>query len=264
MSALADDDTTLPDAGPRAHVASLEGLVAGEIVSLEAAQAKHLTRVRRLADGAAVVAFDDAGRVAAAVLDGDSLRLTADPADPARGDGGEALTVYAATPKGSRADWMVEKLSELGAGRLVPLACARGVVEPGAGKLDRWARLARESAKQSRRGGVMSLGPVTPLADALAQVAGTAAVVLTTELPGARPFDGVASAVFVGPEGGWTAGELSAFAAANVTPARLSASVLRIETAAICAASVWTVRRAAADARNATHTPQAIGGEARP
>ena len=68
---------------------------------------------------------------------------------------------------------MVEKLSELGAAAFIPLITARSVVHPeGRGKRDRWQRLATESAKQSRRVGVMRIEELTKLEDALAAAAG--------------------------------------------------------------------------------------------
>src|SRR5687767_15989799 len=77
-------------------------------------------------------------------------------------------TIAAAVPKGDRADWMVEKLSELGVEEFIPLASARSVVLPeGRNKRERWVRIATEAAKQSRRGGVMRVGELTPVAEAL-------------------------------------------------------------------------------------------------
>ena len=82
---------------------------------------------------------------------------------------GLSWTVAAAVPKGERADWMVEKLSELGCHAFVPLLAERSVVQPkGTGKRDRWLRLATESAKQCRRRGVMRIESPTTLDELLA------------------------------------------------------------------------------------------------
>ena len=238
-------------AAARAHVPSLAGRRSGEVVALSPEQSRHLARVRRLSRGDAVQVFDDGGRTSRGILAADDaagVRLLADPAaapvaagGAGGAGGGEALVVYAAVPKGGRADWMVEKLCELGVGRFVPIVTARGVVEPGDGKLGRFARLAREAAKQSRRAGVMRIGPLTPLADALAGVAraATPAAVLATETPGASLLDLDAAAVFVGPEGGWTPAELAAFAGAGVPAATLANTVLRVETAAVRRWTWW-------------------------
>jgi 16S rRNA (uracil1498-N3)-methyltransferase len=160
------------------------------------------------------------------------------------------LTIAAAVPKGDRADWMVEKLSELGAAEFVPLAAARSVVLPeGRNKRDRWVRIATEAAKQSRRVGVMRVGELTPLAQALKTLNTDSqpAWYFATELE-ARPVPigeaiaalGSAKAVtaFVGPEGGWTPDELRAFESSGARAVRLAESILRVETAAVAAAAV--------------------------
>ena len=247
----------------RIHV---RDLFAGEI-PLDAAQAHHARHVLRLTDGTAVEAFDDAGGVAAGVLvlgPAGDVSVRVDRIDtPGAADwsaaAGVQLTVAAAVPKGDRADWMVEKLSELGAAAFVPLAAARSVVLPeGKNKRDRWVRIATEAAKQSRRAGVMRVGELTPLADALRAVAGSAGAAgggaaaatawyLATEAH-ARPApvgdavrdltDRAALTAFVGPEGGWTDEERRRFEAAGARAVRLTTTVLRVETAAVAVAAL--------------------------
>ena len=166
---------------------------------------------------------------------------------------GDALTwtVAAAVPKGERADWMVEKLSELGTTAFIPLAAARSVVLPeGRNKRERWARIATEAAKQSRRPGVMRVGELMTVDAVLKELAesSNAAGWYFSTAGDAKPVGEAADALppgtrsivaFVGPEGGWTDDELSRFAAAaGLTPVRLTATVLRIETAAVAAAAV--------------------------
>ena len=193
-----------------------------------------------MAAGDAVEVFDPAGRSAKAVLHevdrGWSARLTEATRTPRRSplDG---ITIFSAVPKGNRADWMVEKLAELGVARFVPIVTSRSVVEPGGNKLDRWRRIAVEAAKQSRAAATLAVGEVTPLANAL-ELHGNDAVVLSTERPGTSLLETTAAGVFIGPEGGWTDLELKAFEAADAQFASLGGSVLRVETAAVCAAAV--------------------------
>lgn len=235
----------------RIHVPVLD---VGE-TQLDPRQAHHARDVLRLTDGAAVEVFDDAGRVARGVLlisgTGASVRVERVDRAPALGASGR-LTVVSAVPKGDRADWMVEKLSELGVAEFVPLAAARSVVLPeGKNKRARWARIATEAAKQSRRGGVMSVGELASLPEALA--AGPNAWYLSTEA-GVTPV-GIAAAMnatardadvraFIGPEGGWTEGELLQFSAAGAVAVRLTDTILRVETAAVAVAAVVGSMRA--------------------
>ena len=250
----------------RIHVASVR---AGETVSLDRAEAHHARDVLRLADGTPVEVFDDAGGVGHGVLvlaGGDaSVRVERVQLAGLRSDS-PRLCVAAAVPKGDRADWMVEKLSELGVDEFVPLAAARSVVLPeGKGKRERWVRIATEAAKQSRRTGVMRITELTPLAAALRRVTGGAtgadahpdstqqrAWFLSTESENPTPIDraiadlqaAAAVTTFVGPEGGWAASEVEQFIAAGATAVRLTPTILRIETAAVTAAAVVACLRA--------------------
>ena len=158
-------------------------------------------------------------------------------------------TIVAAVPKGERADWMVEKLCELGTAEFVPLAAARSVVLPeGRNKRERWSRIATEAAKQSRRSGVMRVGELTLDDDALAALAAEPGRVgwYFSTAPDARPAAEAVAALpgnapvtaFVGPEGGWTDDELARFGAAGLTAVRLTDTVLRVETAAVAAAAL--------------------------
>jgi 16S rRNA (uracil1498-N3)-methyltransferase len=219
-------------------------------VELDPAGSRHARDVLRLAVGTEVEVFDDAGAVARGVIDTleplVTVRIGAiDAGDDANGP---EITVAAAVPKGDRADWMVEKLSELGVSRFVPLATVRSVVLPeGRNKRERWSRIASESAKQSRRRGVMRIEELTKLADAMARASTTRSMALSTGpdatpiLDALRDALGAAATLFVGPEGGWTEEELAAFRANGVAPVKLTDTVLRVETAAVVAASIVAV-----------------------
>ena len=232
----------------RIHVPHLR---TGEI-PLDRAAAHHARDVLRLENGQSVEVFDDAGRVASGVLVFTGVKETAvrvvrvdEPAPPAI-----RLTVAAAVPKADRADWMVEKLSELGVAEFVPLAAARSVVLPeGKNKLQRWTRIATEAAKQSRRAGVMRVTELTSVGDAVrrwkSMENARAAWYLSTEAPDPTPVaraaealvDGAALTAFIGPEGGWTPEEIESFNAAGATAVRLTSTILRVETAAVTTAA---------------------------
>ena len=230
----------------RIHVPSLRP---GEPIALEPAEAHHALDVLRMTDGTPVEVFDDAGTVGEGVLTvrGDKTFVRVERADlQPPGLTGVLLSIVAAVPKGDRADWMVEKLSELGVAEFIPLAAARSVVLPeGKSKRDRWVRIATEAAKQSRRAGVMRITELTPVDEALARCS-SRAWFLSTEVehptPIVRAAEGLAPGAqltaFIGPEGGWTAQEQQHFIAAGATPVRLTDTVLRIETAAVATAAV--------------------------
>jgi len=209
--------------------------------------------VLRLNVGDTVEVFDDGGQAAKATLasvDAGSVTLHVQELieQPARS--GIEITIASAVPKGDRADWMIEKLSELGVARFIPLVTERSVVHPtGKSKSDRWTRLAIESAKQSHRTGVMQIDPLTPMADVLKTA--TTAWFMSTQ--GAAtpitmllrsPSGPTTLMVFVGPEGGWADEEITHFNAVGAIGVALTPTILRIETAAVATAAVlgcWSI-----------------------
>jgi 16S rRNA (uracil1498-N3)-methyltransferase len=235
--------------------------------------AHHLRDVLRLGAGASVELFDAAGNTADGVLvAGDSPKgepggrlLVRVNAVVAATRSAFRCTIASAIPKGNRADWMIEKLSELGVATLIPLQTGRSVVHPeGAGKIGRWERLANESAKQCRRNDVMRIEPLEKLEAVLDALAGAAGPEAGPMRPVAWYFSTEAGAIpvaeaiarfrgdgpareemsaagltcFIGPEGGWTEDEIRRFDAAGVLAVRLTRTILRIETAALAAAAV--------------------------
>lgn len=229
----------------RIHLSKLQ---IGQIV-LPSAQAHYLRDVLRLAVGTEVEAFDVAGAVGKgmiAALSDNHVTIEIrriEQTEPAAG----RLTVASAIPKAARADWMIEKLSELGVDRFIPLAAERSVVLPdGEKKFERWQRLAAEAARQSQRSGIMQIDPLISLEPLISRKSDADGLRWHLAIrPDAQPMvDLVASLpsmsilIFIGPEGGWTPGETAAFQAANIPPVLLTPTTLRVETAAVAAAAI--------------------------
>jgi 16S rRNA (uracil1498-N3)-methyltransferase len=222
------------------------GLSPGRI-PLPPDQAHHARDVLRLKEGDPIELFTPAGQTAAAtlvsVMPSEVVAEVQEIHDrpPAAID----LAIASAVPKAARADWMIEKLSELGVARFIPLITDRSVVHPeGRGKLQRWQRLAAESAKQSRRPGVMQITPLTRLADLLDKADPNARTATLSTAPDALPLSSIlhppssSLLLLIGPEGGWSDPELALFQNRHLTPITLGATILRVETAAIAAAAV--------------------------
>lgn len=232
---------------PVARRLHIPRLVPGEI-ALDRVQAHHARSVLRLPDGMPIEVFDDEGNVAEGTLlwqGGEAAAVRIERVSPPPADAFE-WTVASAVPKGERADWMVEKLSELGTAAFIPLATARGVVLPeGKNKRERWMRIATESAKQSRRRGIMRVGELTPLAMAVgAMEAGSVGWYLSPDADAVPVKEAAGSpvtgklVVFVGPEGGWSEQELGQMRDAGLIGVRLTQTILRVETAAVAAAVI--------------------------
>jgi 16S rRNA (uracil1498-N3)-methyltransferase len=210
-------------------------------VSLDANEAHHVRDVLRLANGEPIELFDAQGRRATAMLDRvdrDHVTAIVDRID--EHDLTRSITVASAVPKNERADWLVEKLSEVGVTKWIPLKTARSVVHPaGTSKFDRWKRIAVESAKQSRRPGVMEIAELVSIESL--DFDGTVPIVLSTRegsksLVSSLPNGAVL--LLIGPEGGWTDAEIDQLREKGAIEASLTSTILRLETAAVVAAGV--------------------------
>ena len=151
------------------------------------------------------------------------------------------IELAVALPKGDRAAVLIEKASELGADRVIPLITDRSVVDPREGKLERLRRIAVESAKQCGRAWLMEVAEPIPLERALRDPDYDLKLIADTvdaagnSLPQPIPRSVL---VLIGPEGGWTDAERTAAADAGFQFWRLGPHVLRIETAALAAVAI--------------------------
>lgn len=227
----------------RLHVSQ----IAAGAVALDRAQVHHARDVLRLRKGDHIELFDDAGHTAVATIsriDGQGVILDVQQVNAA-GEPRFEWIVASAVPKGSRGDWMIEKLSELGAAAFVPLSTDRSVVVPeGTGKRQRWQRLAAEAARQSHRTGVMRIEEIAGIEELLRRIGGGCGWYFSTQPPRLTVQQAIARVtrhtralyLLVGPEGGWTQRELESFSAAGLTAVGLGETILRVETAALAAA----------------------------
>ncbi|MCC6579772.1 MAG: 16S rRNA (uracil(1498)-N(3))-methyltransferase [Phycisphaeraceae bacterium] len=211
------------------------------IVELDTEQSHHAGRVLRLREGEAVELLDGQGGIGSGTIvrlkPTVAVRITAVCRDmPPR----PRITLAAAMPKGSHADEMVDQLSQLGADELTPLITQRSVVDPRDAKLDRLRKRAQEACKQCGRSRLMTINSPMTLDQALALPASLKLIALPEgvamrgdELVGA---DDVLT--LIGPEGGWTDEERQAAIRAGCRPWRIAPHILRIETAAVAAASL--------------------------
>ncbi len=210
----------------------------------------HLLDVLRLRPGEPVVASDGAGgwcpcRVAPGA--GGRSSRQPDPATLLIPEGplsrqprlDPEITVAFAPTKGDRPEWVVQKLTELGVDRIVPIHTARSVVrwdeERSRRVVDKFGRVAREAAAQCRRTWLPEVNGVISL-DRLASVAGS-----DPELarPGGAPPGLDRPVVAVGPEGGWDPEEEARFPGG----VGLGPTVLRSETAAVAVSTLLCTLR---------------------
>jgi 16S rRNA (uracil1498-N3)-methyltransferase len=209
-------------------------------------QARYLVAVLRLRPGAEVEVFDGAGRRFRAVLLGDELEIGAPlPEDKRRTD----VVLVQALAKGEKMDLVVQKATELGATRIVPLTAERAVVrlqmDRSAARVERWRKIAREASRQCGRADVPEIDAPLGWQEVFA--------VLRKE-PERQPLlldpkenalrlgaaaRGVSRLLLaVGPEGGFTPAEIAEAAENGFLAVSLGTLVLRTETAGLAALAV--------------------------
>ena len=218
--------------------------VAGTLV-IEGDEARHLARVRRVARGECVELFDGKGTCYQAEVEEigrDVVTLRVVGSSQVDVSGQCELTLACAVPKGDRLDWLVEKATELGVTRLIPLICERSVVDPRASKLDRLRRAVVESCKQSRRDILMEIESPTSWKSLLerenlgscwvAHPLGQASELLSAARR-SRTFT-----LAIGPEGGLTDQEVAEALERGWNRLNLGPLILRVETAALAGSAL--------------------------
>jgi 16S rRNA (uracil1498-N3)-methyltransferase len=165
---------------------------------------------------------------------------------------GEELSVEKSTEislllsifKFDRMEWAIEKCTELGVARIVPVVARRTdshLAAASTKRAERWQRIARQAAEQSRRAAPPEIAAPLKLSEAINLPVPLRIVLAESEEQTAlqdvvNPAPAVALAV--GPEGGWTEDELLLFQQAGWISASLGGTILRAETAAIAAAAI--------------------------
>jgi 16S rRNA (uracil1498-N3)-methyltransferase len=210
-------------------------------VTLEGPEAHHLATVRRLRPGDEVCLFNGDGREYAATVTSiarRSVSLEVVTASAPQRELPFRLEVAVPLPKGDRAHFLLEKLTELGVTAFVPLATARSVVQPRESKLEKLQRHVIEACKQCGRNVLMEVGALTDWASYCRR--DDLPPLRLLAIPGGSALMRAAAgdvAIAVGPEGGFTAEEVGQAEAAGWKQVGLGPRILRVETAALALAA---------------------------
>jgi 16S rRNA (uracil1498-N3)-methyltransferase len=237
----------------RIHVDAV--LTPGTIIELPRETASHLAKVLRARGGDEVILFSGDGReYCGSVESVRGSRVTASVGIGAEVDRESpfAVTLVQCVPRGDRMDFIVQKATELGVSRIVPVLSERSVVRLDASQAEsktaHWRAVAVNACEQCGRNRLPRIDVPVPLLHYLgseAAASGPAARFVLQpdpEAAGAPLETGTAAQIAVGPEGGFAEEELEAFRIAGFRRMRLGPRVLRTETAAI-AALTWLQTR---------------------
>jgi 16S rRNA (uracil1498-N3)-methyltransferase len=221
----------------------------GDLAELPADTAHQVRNVLRMGPGDRLLLLDNLGWQVEAELAKVTRRqvmVRLLERRPAAGEPGLSLTLYQSLLKKDNFEWVLQKGTELGISRFVPLITERTVVSERTlkpTKLARWQRILAEAAEQCRRARIPQLAPAQTFAEALASqppdtlglipaLSATASLTtLLADLPSRI-------ALFIGPEGGFSPTEVGQAQANGLLAVTLGPRTLRAETAAIAAAAL--------------------------
>ncbi|MGV3485629.1 MAG: RsmE family RNA methyltransferase [Planctomycetaceae bacterium] len=226
----------------RYHVAQLPA--SGGIVPLDEAERHHALNVMRVKVGDSITLFDGCGGETSAVIQTASKREVLCESQPVTlrdRENSVFLSLGVAMPKGDRAKELVERLTELGVNRLVPLHCQRTQWEVSENAIAKWQRVVIDACKQCGRNRLMEIASPQTLSDWLVNEvsrsqgdhyfvhpAGDGA-----PLPSG---DAKQSCATIGPEGGFSDEEVALADSARWKRLSLGDRIYRVETAAVLAA----------------------------
>jgi 16S rRNA (uracil1498-N3)-methyltransferase len=221
--------------------------VSGDRAALVGEHANHLVRVLRARVGQDFdIATGDAVRRGRITFVGDD-RVELDLGEEVSPAVLAEITLVLAIFKFDRMEWAIEKCTELGVSSIVPVIARRTdshLAAASAKRAERWQRIVRQAAEQSRRAAPPEIAAPIKVAEALNLQAASRILLAESEVRTllrdvVKPEAADGGVVLaVGPEGGWTDDELKAFRQAGWISASLGNTVLRAETAAMAATAI--------------------------
>jgi 16S rRNA (uracil1498-N3)-methyltransferase len=224
-------------------------------VELTGGEAHHLFNVCRLKTGDNVELFDGAGSLAIASIEkatSKSISLKITNLEKTEKPDRPEIIIAVSLPKGERFDWLLEKCTELGVDRVIPVIFERTIKQPKNPKAaQRWRNIAIAAAKQCRRIFLPQIDMPAPLVEILSTLKKqyNKAEILIGSLEPKSPalitkrFVTRDTIVFIGPEGGITEAEKALSENCGGKFVRLTNTILRVETAALAFATILTVWR---------------------
>lgn len=220
--------------------------ILNDVITIEGDDVQHISRVLRLEEGDKITLCDQQGTdyiVSIESVSKHSVRTNIMDKEPSKGEPSIDVVLYQGVPKSTKMDLIIQKCTEMGITRIVPVMTARTVVKlesekDEAKKVMRWTKIAEEAAKQSKRGIVPTVEMPMSLEKALQdsktldltlipyelEKGNSVKATLQTKQPKSVGF-------FVGPEGGFDTFEIDKAKQQGVVPVTLGNRIMRTETA---------------------------------
>lgn len=229
-------------------------LASGQITSISPDQAHHLITVLRLQPGNHIEVVDATGQLFLAALVGTDLdAATVRVLEPITRSQEPTLEVILVQglPKADKMDWLVQKATELGVARIVPLATEHSVVNytgnKAVAKVERWQRIAEAAAKQADRLKIPEIDPIRSLAQLVAEPQFWTGLHLLAWEGSQNPLKKILQAtrprperivIYIGPEGSFSHSEREILLAEGASDISLGPRILRTETAGLALLSM--------------------------
>ncbi len=207
----------------------------GEVAELAAEERRHVRSARRARDGHEIELIDGAGTLARARLE--ARGTLARVVERRQCERPPDLALAVAVARGTRFEMIVEKCAELGIAALEPIVCERSIAGRGAGRGERWRRVALAALKQSGQPWLPRIEAPAPLESVLRD---SRPLIVLDSSGAPEPLPEAVQAaplrILVGPEGGFSESERRRLADRGARMISLPGATLRIETAALVAA----------------------------
>lgn len=228
-----------------------QNIQGSRITVSDAKQAHYIKNVLRLKNDDAVIVFDEmANEYACAIekLKPQPVLFIKETAALSSGAEKMRLSVACAIPKKSNMDDIVDKLTQLGVDRIIPLKTQRTIVKLDEKKkqlrLIHWCKVAQNASQQSQRKKLPVIEPLTDIKEVLSDSKGYDLKLIPTLAGERKSLKEVLQdskpeniLIFIGPEGDFTDKEISLAKNYGCIPVSLGRNVLRVETAAVAVAS---------------------------
>ncbi|MCP5093986.1 MAG: 16S rRNA (uracil(1498)-N(3))-methyltransferase [Chloroflexi bacterium] len=223
--------------------------IEGSLVTFPEEKARQIRSVLRMQVGDQVVVLDNSGMEYDVQLSYvDKRRVLGEVVGkrPSLSEPAIQLTLCQAMLKRDNFEWVLQKGTEIGVTRFIPLLTERTVTTFKANKMTRWRKIIMEAAEQSHRGKLPELTLPMKLMDAFTQVTAADIGIIPWEAAQSISIADVVSEstapahifLFIGPEGGFSAEEVANGRSYHIVPVTLGKRILRAETAAIVAATL--------------------------
>lgn len=226
------------------------GQITGDLIRITGPDVQHISKVLRLKEGAELIVADGTGleyygRITS--LGKWEVMVSVSQKQQAQSESPVKVTLLQGIPKGDKMELIIQKCTELGINRIVPVVTKRTVVqlseEKARTRRQRWQRIAEEAAKQSQRARIPVVEEVIPLAEALVRY-GNQPLLVPWEEEKAQTMKEVLKAqrgkcsqlaLLIGPEGGLDPEEVALAKAQQAWAVTLGPRILRTETAGLAA-----------------------------